>query len=127
MQMVTYWKRAVLENYANFSGRATRPEYWWFFLANLILSVVLGFLPFIGNVYSLGTLLPGIAVAMRRLHDTGRSGWWLLLVLIPIVGWIIVIVWLATPGNPEANEHGAPPAAVQGAGDSLPPPPPPPA
>jgi len=126
MQMVTYWKRAVLENYANFSGRATRPEYWWFFLANLILSVVLGFLPFIGNVYSLATLLPGIAVAMRRLHDTGRSGWWLLLVLIPIVGWIIVIVWLATPGNPGVNEHGAPPAAVQGAGDSLPPPPPPP-
>jgi len=126
MQMVTYWKRAVLENYANFSGRATRPEYWWFFLANLILSVVLGFLPFIGNIYSLAVIVPGIAAAMRRLHDTGRSGWWLLLVLIPIVGWIIVIVWLATPGNPEANEHGAPPAAVQGAGDSLPPPPPPP-
>ena len=127
MQMVTYWKRAVLENYANFSGRATRPEYWWFFLANLILSVVLGFLPFIGNIYSLAVIVPGIAAAMRRLHDTGRSGWWLLLVLIPIVGWIIVIVWLATPGNPEANEQGAPPAAVQGAGDSLPPPPPPPA
>ena len=82
MQMVAYWKRAVLENYANFSGRATRPEYWWFFLANLILSVVLGFLPFIGNVYGLATLLPGIAVAMRRLHDTGRSGWWLSLIHI---------------------------------------------
>ncbi len=127
MQMVTYWKRAVLENYATFSGRATRPEYWWFFLANLILSVVLVFLTFIGNIYSLAVIVPGIAAAMRRLHDTGRSGWWLLLVLIPIIGWIIVVVGLATPGNPEANEHGAPPAAVQGAGDSLPPPPPPPA
>lgn len=110
------WYVAVLKNYAGFSGRAGRAEYWMFFLFNIIISIVLyvislkvpavGILSFL---YSLAVLIPGIAVAARRLHDTGRSGWWQLISLIPIVGAIILIVFLATEGQPHDNAYGPDP------------------
>jgi uncharacterized membrane protein YhaH (DUF805 family) len=104
---------AVLKNYAGFSGRARRTEYWMFFLFNLIITLVLDAIgmaikqgSLLGGIYGLAVLIPGIAVAVRRLHDTGRSGWWLFIGLIPIVGTIVLIVFMATEGQPGDNEYG---------------------
>ena len=115
MVMVEYFKLVVFERYAQFTGRAGRAEYWWFFLANLIVSVVLnvlarasGLFSILGLVYSLALLVPGLAVAVRRLHDTGKSGWWLLIALVPIVGVIVLIIFLASEGDPGENEYGPP-------------------
>lgn len=136
MQIITYWKRGFLENYANFKGRDTRPEFWWFYLANIILSYGLiligdattGALNIIGSLYGLAAIIPGIAAGVRRLHDTGKSGWMLLISLIPIVGAIVIIVLLAQPGTPDANEYGPPTSADAASGSAgiTPPPPPPP-
>ncbi len=116
MELVNWWKVVVLERYALFTGRAGRAEYWWFVLANFIVLLILGALgrvSVIFNVlyalYSLALIVPSIAVGIRRLHDTGRSGWWLLILLVPLVGFIVLIVFLATQGNPGANQYGPPP------------------
>ena len=131
MQIIGYWKRAVFENYANFKGRDTRPEFWWFYLPNVILSYGLFALSIGGGLlYSLAVLVPGIAAGVRRLHDTGKTGWLMLVSLIPLVGPIILIVLFAQPGTPGANEYGPPTsadAASGTAGITPPPPPPPPA
>jgi uncharacterized membrane protein YhaH (DUF805 family) len=115
MILVNAWKNAVLENYANFSGRANRPQYWWFTLTAIIISVVLQVLTnaasifgLIAVIYSLAVLIPSIALAVRRLHDINKSGWWLLITFIPIIGFIILIVWAATRGTEGENDHGAP-------------------
>ena len=104
----------VFKNFANFSRRASRREYWMFFAMNfavcLILSVidgVLGF-PILGLVYMLAAIVPGIAVSIRRLHDTDRSGWWALIGLIPLVGAIGLLVLMALPGTPSQNRFGEP-------------------
>ena len=133
MQIITYWKRGFLENYANFKGRDSRPEFWWFYLANIILSLgliliggaITGALSIIGNLYGFAALIPGIAAGVRRLHDTGKSGWMLLISLIPIVGAIAIIVLLAQPGTSDANEYGPPTSAetASGSGGITPPPP----
>jgi len=115
--LVSYWKKVVLENYTNFTGRARRAEFWWYFLANLIITIVLniidaglgwggGFGGILSGIYGLAVLLPGIAVGIRRLHDADKSGWWLLLVFIPIVGIIVLIVFWATDGTRGANQYG---------------------
>lgn len=115
MDLVNYWKQVVLENYANFSGRARRAEYWWFALANLVVYVALSLIiggvseglgSLLSLVYYLGVLVPSIAVSVRRLHDVGKSGWFLLLALIPIVGAIILIVWAATDSQRGSNQYG---------------------
>ena len=89
----------AFKNYLNFKGRSTRAEYWWFFLFTFTLSIVtqiidsfssLGVTNFIS---SLIVLLPSLAVGVRRLHDIGKSGWWLLLWFAVIVGWVILLVW----------------------------------
>lgn len=110
------WYFAVLQNYAGFTGRARRTEYWMFFLVNLIIALVLDLIglkfqvfTFIGLIYGLAVLIPGLAVGVRRLHDTGRSGWWLLIGLIPFVGAIILIVLLAIEGQPGDNQYGPDP------------------
>lgn len=115
MILINSWKNAVLENYANFSGRANRPQYWWFVLTAIIISLVLQVLGnassifgLVGAIYSLAVLIPSIAVSVRRLHDINKSGWWLLLIFIPIIGFIILIVWHATRGTEGENKHGAP-------------------
>ncbi len=123
MPMVTAFKLVVFERYALFEGRAGRAEYWWFFLANFLISLVLqglgrgaSILAIVSLIYSLALLIPGLAVAVRRLHDTDKSGWWILISLVPLVGIIVLIVFLATDGDPGANQYGNPdpglPAAV---------------
>lgn len=96
--------------YFDFSGRAARPEYWWFFLFALILSVTMGILDRSGDLEALASLvlfLPSIAVASRRLHDVGRSGWWQLIALT-IVGMIPLVIWLASKGESKENHYGSP-------------------
>jgi len=114
MPLIGYWKLVVLERYAKFDGRAARPEFWWFVLANVIIGVAFNVLAAISNVfffisllYSLAVLVPYLGVAVRRLHDTDKSGWFLLLGLIPIVGAIILIVFFATEGTRGSNRFGA--------------------
>ena len=107
--------RSVLNKYADFSGRARRSEYWWFALFNVVLSLVgaiidlaIG-LPLVQLVIGLGLLIPSLAVGVRRLHDTGRSGWWLLIGLVPLVGFIVLIVFLCTDSERGPNRWGPSP------------------
>jgi len=103
----------VLQKYTVFSGRARRAEFWMFTLINFIIGIVLyavdmaiGLGGVLQGLYSLATLLPSLAVGCRRLHDIGRSGWWLLIVLIPIIGWIVLILWYAKDSDPGPNAYG---------------------
>ncbi|MFF8378084.1 DUF805 domain-containing protein [Streptomyces sp. NPDC015661] len=107
------WYLDVLKKYAVFNGRARRQEFWMFFLFNVIAAVILmivdsllGTYPLLYGIYGLAVLIPGLAVTVRRLHDTGRSGWWILIDLVPLVGAIILIVFLATEGEQHQNAHG---------------------
>jgi uncharacterized membrane protein YhaH (DUF805 family) len=88
--------RTCFTKYADFNGCASRSEFWWWALFSIVGSIVLGmFSSVLPWVFSLITLVPSIAVAARRLHDTDRSGWLQLIGLIPLVGWIIVLIWYA--------------------------------
>ena len=107
------WYITVLKNYANFSGRARRSEYWWFTLINTIVSFTLGCAEgivgvpgIVSGLYSLAVLIPGWAVIWRRLHDTGRSGWWIFINLIPCIGWIAFFVFLVQDSEPGSNQYG---------------------
>jgi len=89
--------------YTDFSGRATRSEYWWFFLFIIVVSLATSYVSSaLSGLFSLATLLPSIAAAARRLHDTNRSGWWQLIVLVPVVGIIVLIVFLAQEGKADS-------------------------
>ena len=116
------WYIEVLKKYAVFGGRARRKEYWYFFLFSMIISIVLTIIDgvtgslsteagmgILSGIYTLGVLIPSIAVGGRRLHDTNRSVWWLLIPLIPLIGAIVLIVFLASDSNPEKNQYGANP------------------
>jgi uncharacterized membrane protein YhaH (DUF805 family) len=101
------------KNYANFSGRDTRQQYWMFYLFYIIFAFVAGFVDaligtdgLLGTIFILVTIIPSIAIATRRLHDIGKSGWWQLLVFIPIIGAIVLIVFLATKGSFGENQYG---------------------
>ncbi|WP_370409633.1 DUF805 domain-containing protein [Streptomyces fradiae] len=106
------WYLDAFKKYATFSGRARRQAFWMFFLFNFIFSAVASILDsvlgitLISPIYVLAVLIPYLAVAVRRLHDTGRSGWWLLISLIPLVGFIILIVFWASEGEQQHNAHG---------------------
>ncbi len=109
------WYLSVLKNYAVFEGRARRKEYWMFFLVNILISIafqvvdgVLGTV-FLGIIYSLAVFVPSLAVGVRRLHDVDKSGWWLLLVLIPVVGVLVLIYFAATEGTQGSNQYGSSP------------------
>ena len=97
----------ALKKYADFTGRARRQEYWMFVLIYMVINIVLAVLglELISALVGLGLLIPSISIAARRLHDTGRSGWWQLIVLIPIIGVIVLIVFLAQDSH-DANNYG---------------------
>jgi uncharacterized membrane protein YhaH (DUF805 family) len=92
--------RTCFTKYADFNGCATRSEFWWWVLFYILASAVLGLVSqALAGIFALATLVPYIAVTARRLHDTDRSGWLQLLALIPIIGWIILIVWCVQEGK----------------------------
>lgn len=113
------WYIRVLKNYVGFEGRARRKEYWMFVLFSIIVSIVLSIIQSIlrleavlTSLYSLAVLLPSLAVGARRLHDTGRSGWWLLISLIPLIGSIILIVFMCQDSESNANRFGPNPKGL---------------
>ncbi|MEH7348154.1 DUF805 domain-containing protein [Gottfriedia acidiceleris] len=110
------WYLKVLKNYAVFNGRARRTEYWMFFLFNVIISIILSILQSIANIgevltiiYSILTILPSLAVGARRLHDSGKSAWWLLIGLIPFLGGIILLIFFCLDSEEGENRFGANP------------------
>lgn len=117
-----YYLNAFRFHYADFEGRARRSEYWYFTLFNIIISyglmgmMFLGegmyFMYFVSVLYSLASLIPSLAVAVRRLHDIGKSGWYFLVFLIPLVGIIWLIVLLATDSQDGENEYGSNPKGI---------------
>lgn len=115
--------KTCFTKYCDFGGRARRSEYWYFFLFNFVVSGVLSylarnssFMSTLSGLYGLAVLLPGLGVAVRRMHDIGKTGWYLLMSLIPIVGAIIVIVKLAQEGQPGSNQYGSDPRELDNSG-----------
>jgi len=115
------WYLKVLKNYFNFKGRARRKEYWMFALFNFIFAMLPSIaatfvadfsqeaamgLSILGLVYAVLVIIPGIAVGVRRLHDTGRTGWWMLIAFIPLVGAIVLIVFFVFDSQPGDNKYG---------------------
>ncbi len=113
------WYIEVLNNYAVFTGRARRKEYWYFFLFNLIVTFAIAFidakaglfvdeigLGLLGFLYALAVFIPSTSVTVRRLHDTNRSAWWLLILLIPIIGAITFLIFLVLDSDPNDNKYG---------------------
>ena len=115
------WYLDVLKKYFVFQGRARRKEYWMFTLFNMLAYIVLmivegvlgmggeGGIGLLSTIYTLAVLLPALGVSVRRLHDTGRSGWWLLISLVPLIGGIVLLVFLILDSQPGANQYGSNP------------------
>jgi len=122
-----YWYKKVLNQYADFEGRARRTEYWMFTLVNMLIMIPLYIIGVIGTksgssllssvglglymLYALAVLVPSLAVGVRRLHDTGKSGWMLLISLIPIIGGIWLLILFVTEGDKGENQYGLDPKA----------------
>ncbi|MBC8292715.1 MAG: DUF805 domain-containing protein [Proteobacteria bacterium] len=103
------WYLEALKKYAQFKGRSRRSEFWWFAAVNnlvLLMLVVVENSGLLAALYLLAVLIPGSAVQVRRLHDTGRSAWWLLLSLVPIIGGAVLIVFALQDSRPGANKYG---------------------
>ncbi|ARD20894.1 MULTISPECIES: DUF805 domain-containing protein [Shewanella] len=113
------WYIKVLKNYINFKDRARRKEYWFFVLFNVIAGILLGILDnitgtlnpetgygLLSGIYSLAVFLPALGVSVRRLHDTDRSGWWLLIALIPFIGAFVLLYFFVSDSQSETNRFG---------------------
>jgi uncharacterized membrane protein YhaH (DUF805 family) len=92
--------------YIQYNGRARRKEYWMFALFSFICSLLLGIIPILGILYAMGAIVPSVCLGIRRMHDIGKSGWWLLLALIPFVGLIVLIVFYCLDSQPGENQYG---------------------
>lgn len=102
--------KLFFQNYTNFKGRSRRSEYWWFCLFNMIVSLAFTLiLPDLSGLWTVVILVPSLALAVRRLHDIGKSGWWYLLMLIPLVGGIILLIWFCRDSDPQPNQWGISP------------------
>lgn len=108
------WYFKVLKQYADFNGRARRKEYWFFVLFNAIVGVILYFVGVgvLSTIYSIFIFIPSLAVVVRRLHDIGKSGWMILIALIPIAGGIWLLILMLTDSQQGDNEYGPNPKAV---------------
>jgi uncharacterized membrane protein YhaH (DUF805 family) len=133
--------KSVYRNYVTVSGRAARSEYWWFFLFSIIASIVISVIEaglglgqgvvtssngtfsanysggILSGIWALANFLPSLAVGVRRLHDTDRSGWWLLIVLVPLIGAIVLLVFFCSRGTSGPNRFGRDPLRAADAGD----------
>ncbi len=116
MKWYDWYIDALKHQYARFDGRAQREAFWLFGLAN-VLAYFVAFvlarlldLEALPGLYGLAVLVPSLAIGARRLHDTGRSGWWQLIQIVPIIGFVVLIVFFVQPGDPGDNRYGPPPA-----------------
>ncbi|MBR3956769.1 MAG: DUF805 domain-containing protein [Kiritimatiellae bacterium] len=122
---MNYFIDCLTKKYACFSGRARRQEYWMFVLFNIIACIIVGVISgvlvsvtnvtafaYLGTIYSLAVLIPGFAVLFRRLHDTGRSGWWWLIGFIPLIGAIVLIIFCCLDSQPGENQYGPNPKGL---------------
>lgn len=122
------WAKRPLQKYADFTGRAPRAEYWWFYLLVIlgyivatIIDSILGLGGMMGPygiltmLFGLAMLVPSLSAGVRRLHDIGKSGWWLLICLVPIIGAIVLIVFLVMASEPGDNQYGPNPYGEGGA------------
>ena len=113
------WFMTSVRKYAVFSGRSRRSEYWFFVLFYFLFCIALtivdmvagtmsetGEIGLFSSLFALAMFIPSLAVGVRRLHDIGKSGWWLLIGIIPLVGWILLIVWACFDSQPGANAYG---------------------
>lgn len=120
------WYLEVLRKYAVFSGRARRKEYWFFALFNMLAMLLLSFIDgmiglysmesgmgLLSGIYTLAILIPSIAVTVRRLHDTSRSGWWILIALIPLIGAVVLLVLTVLDSKPGSNQYGPDPKGME--------------
>lgn len=127
------WYLEAFKKYATFEGRARRKEYWFFALFNFLILIVLSVVDMglgsfseeagiglLSGLFCLGILLPSIAVTVRRLHDTDRSGWWILINFIPLIGAIVLLVFACLDSQPGANKYGPNPKGVMGPGTPSP-------
>ena len=127
------WYLQALKKYTVFTGRARRMEYWFFVLFNILISAALSVVDYftgtysadyhtglLGGLYSLGVLLPAIAVTVRRLHDTGRSGWWILIALVPVIGGIVLLIFMVLDSQPGDNKYGPSPKTEPAGGATVP-------
>ena len=126
--------RTCFAKYVTFSGRARRAEYWYFVLFTFLGSAIAGIIDsaifgrtmpdatLLGGIFSIATFLPGLSALVRRLHDTGRSGWWWWIILIPLIGVLVLLYWLIKPGDSGTNDYGSDPLAEadHGLGSSVP-------
>ena len=114
MEEIQQAVKTCFNKYTDFSGRAGRPEFWWFMLACFIVAFVLGLfnMNMLALLFNLAVLVPSLAVGARRLHDIGKSGWFQLLVLIPLIGWLVLLYWFVQP-TAGPNEYGEGPATVE--------------
>jgi len=116
----------AFKKYATFSGRATRKEYWMFVLINFLITlgimVIAGVImqatengigSLLGNIYNLVIFLPSLALSVRRLHDTNHSGWWLLISLIPLIGFVVLLIFMVTDSQQGDNKYGPNPKKSQ--------------
>ena len=102
--------KLFFQNFTNFSGRSRRSEYWWVCLFSMIVGFLIGMiLPDFSWIWSAIILVPSLSLCIRRLHDIGRSGWWYLIVMIPLVGGIIIFIWFCKDSEPQANAWGPSP------------------
>lgn len=127
---MNWYLKVVRDNYFNFSGRARRQEFWMFMLINFVIAAILGVLDsalglnfgadeengLLSSVYSLLVLIPTLALYVRRLHDYGKSGWWVLLIFFIIIGWIWLLIWFCMEGENKPNKWGENP---KGTGNHL--------
>ncbi|QRY58433.1 DUF805 domain-containing protein [Sphingobacterium siyangense] len=120
MELKEAFLKVVRDNYANFEGRARRKEYWMYILTVLIIGAVFGILgkiaslfTYISGLVSLALFIPGIAVTVRRLHDTNKSGWFILVFFIPFIGWIYLFYLLVLEGDKASNQYGPDPKAIE--------------
>ena len=112
MSPIDYYVGAFKDKYADFSGRARRSEYWYFVLFNMLAAIaatlvdqVIGY-PVVYIAYLLAAFIPGLAVFVRRMHDTNRSGWWFLIAFVPLIGAIVLLVFLVQDSDAGANQYG---------------------
>ena len=110
---MNWYLTLMTQKYASFSGRARRMEYWMFFLVYFVIALVIGVVEgllsiggYLTGIFALVHLLPSLGVTVRRLHDTGRSGWWLLVALVPLIGALVLLFFMLSAGKPETNAYG---------------------